>query len=80
MSTEATTWAWKQNIKSSDKLVLLCLAEHADPEGYVKQSPAALAQRTQLAEVFVKRSIDELLDRGLIREHGDGWQLQWRDS
>lgn len=67
MSLDATRWAWMQTgISSSDKLVLLSLADRADEAHVCYPSIARLTADTLLDRKTVMRSISRLCDGGLL--------------
>jgi len=69
MSVEAMTWALKQNIgKSSAKLVLVMLAEHAEElTGVCIPRIKVLADECDMDESTAKRCISYLEEKGFIR-------------
>lgn len=67
MSWEALYYATKKRAgKSSDKLVLLMLANLSDDDGFSFPSHAYLARVTEMSERSVQRSLDRLVEGGLI--------------
>lgn len=75
MSNSALTWAWLQSLKPAPKLVLLCLADHADKGGYCWPSLMRLAELTGLDRSTVTRNLSTLVDFGLIeRDRSAGGQ------
>ena len=66
MSNEALDWAWSQNLKSAPKLVLLCLADHADDAWNCWPSLRRLASLTGLDRSTITRNISGLTELGLI--------------
>lgn len=70
MSTRALTWAFDQKLggRSSEKLVLIDLADHANDVGAAWPSLSRIAMRTELSERTVIRAIKSLIEWGLI-EH-----------
>lgn len=63
MSLAAQVWAWEQPLEGTAKLVLLCLAEHADAEGRCWPSVARIAQRCGISERTAQRAL-RLLEAG----------------
>jgi pyocin large subunit-like protein len=57
-------WTWQ--IASSEKLLLLALADHADASGCCEISVADLSHTTGLHERTVRRMLKEFALRGLI--------------
>ncbi len=53
-------------LSSTEKLVLIALADQSDEEGYCWPSVATIAERTCLADRSVQRSIQSLVDRGIL--------------
>ena len=66
MSLEAITWAFRQKLPSSEKLVLLTLADYADDENKCWPKQDTLAERTGLARQTVNVKLSSLEKRGLI--------------
>jgi len=66
MSLDATRWAWKQNVKPSQKLVLLSLADRANEENCCFPSVARLENDTCLNRKTIMESIKKLEIMGLI--------------
>ena len=68
MSGRALTWAWEQVTRSSgERLVLVALADRADEDGHCWPSAAWLGRKTGLNERTVRRHLDTLDERGLLR-------------
>jgi len=66
VSGEATVWAWAQEITSpTARLVLLCLADHADEDGVCWPSQARIARKTGLSERAVRDALKVLDTDGL---------------
>ena len=66
MSIKAISWAWTQQVKSSQKLVLMALADSADDFGEARVSQSFLAWKTEYSERFVRKAITELEEAGLM--------------
>lgn len=66
MSIEAISWAWKQQVTSTQKLVLLALADGADQWGEAKLSQGFLCWQTELKERAVREALKALETDGLI--------------
>jgi hypothetical protein len=60
MSNCALSWAWAQSVSSTEKLVLLCLADHADQAGRCWPSLTRIQERTGLARSTVAKVLDQL--------------------
>lgn len=88
MSIKAIAWAWQQEVKPSEKFVLMAIADSADDFGEAKVSQSFLAWKTEFSERFVRKAIGELESAGLMsrvrtsRRDGtrgvDGWCFTWR--
>ncbi|HEY7823361.1 MAG TPA: helix-turn-helix domain-containing protein, partial [Acidimicrobiia bacterium] len=85
MSLEAMNWAWEQPVaKSTNKLVLLALADHANADGECWPSMKRIAERSDISPRQVSRAINELVELGLVekasrRRHGGqyrGWDYR----
>lgn len=69
MSIEALNWAWQQPVaKAATKLVLLALADHANPDGECWPSMKRIAERSDISPRHVSRAINELVDLGLVEK------------
>lgn len=60
MSAEATRWAWQQALKPTTKLVLLALADRANPGGECWPSTARLIKDTGLYRETIHAAINTL--------------------
>jgi hypothetical protein len=60
------TWVWDQDIKSSDKLVLLALADHADHDGVCWPGMRRIAEKCSVSKRTVINSLNRLIDKQLI--------------
>jgi len=78
-------WAWEQPVaKSTNKLVLLALADHANADGECWPSMKRIAERSDISPRQVSRAINELVELGLVekasrRRHGGqyrGWDYR----
>lgn len=67
MSVFAMSWAWEQEATAGGKLVLLAVADHADPEGECYPSRRRLAKMTGLGRSSVSRYLAALETRGLLQ-------------
>lgn len=70
MSNAAIDWAIDQRLPSSQKLVLIILANRANPANECFPSVASLSHDTGLDRKIVIKSLDHLLERGLIEDSG----------
>jgi DNA-binding transcriptional regulator YhcF (GntR family) len=66
MSLDATVWAWNQQVKSTQKLVLLSLADRAGENHDCWPSIDRLVENTGLNRKTVIKVIKEMVDLGLI--------------
>tara|TARA_R100001463_G_scaffold9938_4_gene29579 strand:- start:9351 stop:9914 length:564 start_codon:yes stop_codon:yes gene_type:complete len=66
LSLEAITWAFRQKLTPSEKLVLLTLADYADDENKCWPKQETLAERTGLARQTVNIKLSSLEKQGLI--------------
>ncbi|MDH1706893.1 helix-turn-helix domain-containing protein [Acinetobacter johnsonii] len=72
MSIDATRWAWTAPVNnSSQRLVLLSLADRASDEHTAWPSIERLAKDTVLDKKTVQKVILELINLGLIKDTGD---------
>lgn len=67
MSTEATIWAWKQQVPSSQKIVLLSMADRAGEDFRCWPSVRRLCLDTSLSERTVQQAVCDLEKSGLIK-------------
>ena len=66
MSLDATVWAWNQQVKATQKLVLLSLADRAGENHDCWPSIDRLVENTGLNRKTVIKVIKEMVDLGLI--------------
>lgn len=69
MSNLVLNEAWKLALKSSQKLVLISLADQADDDGWCFPSIQSLMNRTGLSERAVQMQLNELEAMGAITRH-----------
>ena len=70
MSLEAITWAFRQQLSPSEKLVLLTLADYADDEDKCWPKQETLATRTGLARPTIALKLKSLEEQSMItRQH-----------
>lgn len=67
MSNAAITWAVSLKLPSSQKLVLILLANYADESGYCYPGQEAMAEKTGLSSRTIRRAIQSIEDAGLVR-------------
>ena len=66
MSFQAMSWAVKQTVDPREKLILIILANYADPKGNCWPSMATLAKDTGYCRRTILRSIHEMAQIGLL--------------
>ena len=66
MSFQAMTWAVKQPVDPREKLILIILANYADPKGVCWPSMATLAKDTGYCRRTILRSIHAMQKDGLL--------------
>jgi len=68
MSVQAIDWALRlvENITPTQKLILICLANHADPDGVCWPSQTVVSRYSGLSRDAVNRNIRDLEAIGLI--------------
>ena len=62
MSLDAMTWAWRQPVRGTQKLVLLALADHADAAWEAWPAIKSLAERCGVTPRAVRDAIRALED------------------
>lgn len=67
MSARATAWAWEQDVRGTQKLVLLCLADWADGEHQTWYSTGHLTARVGVGRSAVFDALSALEDAALLR-------------
>lgn len=75
MSIRIMNDAWDLDIPSSEKLVLISLADQANDEGVTWPGKASMMRRTGLSKATIKRTLGSLRDRGLL-----SWAHRDRDN
>ncbi|WP_447979049.1 helix-turn-helix domain-containing protein [Candidatus Nitrospira bockiana] len=63
----ALTWAFEQKLEPVQKLILLALADQADPWGRCYPGLPSVSERTGLAVETIRRHIARLRTQGLMR-------------
>lgn len=72
MSVDATRWAWSVNIqKSTERLVLLSLADRANEDNECYPSMQRVTNDTMLDIKTVKKVISDLIQKGLVIDTGE---------
>lgn len=69
MSLEAMEWALRfvKNVSPTQKLILICLADQAGPNGTCWSSRSTVSEYSGLARETINRNLSELEKRGIIR-------------
>lgn len=67
MTVAVMTWAFKQDVRPTQKMVLLVLADHANDNGECWPSIATIARKASMSATSVKRNLADLEKTGLIR-------------
>ncbi len=68
MSADALSWAWKTDLSSSQKIILLALANYADQEASCFPGHERLSQMTGMSTRSVGRNLRELESMGVFRK------------
>lgn len=71
MSRAATEWAWRLNLKASQKLLLLSLADRADEHHCCYPSITRLMHDTGLDKKTIGKWINEMIQQGLLIDTGE---------
>lgn len=72
MSLKAMVWAWEQRVGSPvEKLVLLALADSLNTDNDYCPNVQWIADRCQIKEVTVRRTLRKLRREGLICVHAE---------
>lgn len=66
MSIRIMTIVWQLDLSSSDKIVLLALADNASDEGICWPSIATISKKCSVTERTVQRSIGRLVSSGHV--------------
>ena len=74
MSSAATHFIWQSQPIGSPirKLILLLIAEYADPSGFCQPNLAEIARVAEVSEQSVKVSISKLIGTGHLVRYADG--------
>lgn len=67
MSVDATSWAWRQDVRGTKKLVLLCLADWANAESECWYSVAAIVERCCVGRSAVFDALRDLEAEGFLQ-------------
>jgi hypothetical protein len=66
MSIKLMAWAWETDLPQTEKMVLLCLCDHANDSGDCWPSVARLAVKCSVTDRTVQKAIQSLKDRGIL--------------
>ena len=75
MSLEAITWAFRQQLTPSEKLVLLTIADFADDQNKCWPNQTTLSKRTGLSRQTINKKLATLEKEGLIKR-----EARWHTS
>jgi hypothetical protein len=78
MSVTVMAWAWKQDLTSTEKIVLVALADRADDDGLCWPGHKSLSTKCGLNRRTIVRVVDRLANKGLIsieRRHREDGSL-----
>lgn len=69
MSLQAMDWALRKvrGLSPTQKLILICLGNHAGPDGTCWPSQSVISEYTELSRETIYRNLSDLEKRGLIR-------------
>lgn len=70
MSNEAINWAFRQDLKTTPKFVLVALADYADEHHSCFPARRKIAERVGASQATVKRAIGELEEKGYLVSNG----------
>lgn len=71
MSIKLMTWAWETEIPATEKMVLLCLCDHANDDGQCWPSMARIARKCSVTDRTVQRAIKNLRELGILHTEGE---------
>lgn len=60
------SWAWETSLPATEKMVLLCLCDHANDEGQCWPSMARIARKCSVTDRTVQRAIKHLREWGVL--------------
>jgi len=66
MSFQAMSWALKQPVKTTEKLLLLVIANYADEQGQAWPSVETLCRDTGMSRATIQRSLRKLEKLGFL--------------
>ncbi len=69
MSVQAIDWALRpvKNVTPTQKLILICLPNHAGPDGTCWSSQSTVSECSGLSRKTINRKLSDLEKRGIIR-------------
>jgi biotin operon repressor len=69
MSLQAMDWALRKvrGLSPTQKLILICLGNHAGPDGNCWPSQSVISEYTELSRETINRNLSELEKKGIIR-------------
>lgn len=76
MSGAVVGWAFKQKLTSTQKLVLVAIADNAQDDGKAWPGKHTIIKKTGLGKSSVYRSLDELEEAGLLRRGEDDRKVE----
>jgi biotin operon repressor len=66
MSIKLMAWAWETDLPQTEKMVLLCLCDHANDSGDCWPSVTRLAAKCSVTDRTVQKAIQSLRDKGVL--------------
>jgi hypothetical protein len=69
MSIKLMAAAWELDIPQTEKMVLLCLCDHANDDGECWPSVARMARKCSVSQRTVQRAIQSLKDKSILDWH-----------
>jgi len=67
MSLAAITWAFKQDLAPTKKMVLIALADHCDDDGKCWPGLKLVAKKANVTKRTLQRVMNELENDGILR-------------
>jgi len=61
-------WAWKQDLKPSEKLILLALSDHSDDQGKCWPGLQGISKKCGLSRRAVISNLNNLINQGLVKK------------
>lgn len=72
MSIKVMSAVWESDLPAMERLIMLCLADHANDEGECYPSILRLCKRTGLSERAVQNNLKKLVEAGHLEVVGGG--------